>query len=77
MLISLEVRGIVQGIGFRPYVHRLGGSLGLNGYVINKGDHVLIVVQGDGGPLRDFENALQNPELDGCFIRELTKREPT
>ncbi|MCR5625866.1 MAG: carbamoyltransferase HypF, partial [Lachnospiraceae bacterium] len=47
------------------------------GYVINKGDHVLIVVQGDGGPLRDFENALQNPELDGCFIRELTKREPT
>jgi hydrogenase maturation protein HypF len=34
----LIVSGIVQGVGFRPFIYRLAKSLGLNGYIKNLGD---------------------------------------
>ncbi|MBO5763339.1 MAG: acylphosphatase, partial [Lentisphaeria bacterium] len=43
----LRVYGIVQGVGFRPFVSRLAGELGLCGSVANKGSFVEIFVQGD------------------------------
>ncbi len=43
----IHVTGIVQGVGFRPFVYRVAKSLSLNGYVLNLGDAgVEIVVEG-------------------------------
>ncbi|MCL2344690.1 MAG: carbamoyltransferase HypF [Desulfobulbus sp.] len=43
---SLRIRGLVQGVGFRPYVWRLARELGLDGWVRNDGAGVSLVVAG-------------------------------
>jgi hydrogenase maturation protein HypF len=46
--VRVRVQGVVQGVGFRPYVHRLAGELGLAGFVRND-DHG-VVIEAEGGP---------------------------
>ena len=45
--MRITVRGIVQGVGFRPTVHRVATQLGMHGYVQNNGSNVVIEVDGD------------------------------
>src|SRR3990172_1990524 len=43
---QIIVRGIVQGVGFRPYVYSLADGLGLKGFVTNTADGFLIDIEG-------------------------------
>ena len=45
--LRIRVGGVVQGVGFRPYVHRLATELGLDGSVRNDEHGVVIEVEGD------------------------------
>lgn len=50
----LRVRGVVQGVGFRPFVYRHARSLGLAGWVRNDGAGVEIEVQGSEARIDTF-----------------------
>nr|WP_242463276.1 carbamoyltransferase HypF [Rhodocyclus tenuis] len=50
----MRVRGQVQGVGFRPYVFRLAGELGLTGWVRNDGEGVAIAIDGAGPAIARF-----------------------
>jgi hydrogenase maturation protein HypF len=61
----LRVRGLVQGVGFRPFVFGLATRLGLAGFVLNDGEGVLVEVEGEEQALNLFALALvdQAPQL--------------
>lgn len=54
------VEGIVQGVGFRPFVYRIATELELAGYVRNLGNVVEIIIQGSDEKIADFIFKLQN-----------------
>ncbi|UWX57205.1 carbamoyltransferase HypF [Chlorobaculum sp. MV4-Y] len=56
----IEVRGIVQGVGFRPFVWRLAGRFGLAGFIRNASSGVVIEVEGEPDALERFEAALRS-----------------
>jgi len=45
--VKILVRGIVQGVGFRPFVYSLAKALNLKGYVLNSSRGVTIEIEGD------------------------------
>jgi hydrogenase maturation protein HypF len=56
---SLEVEGIVQGVGFRPFIYRLAGRHDLAGWVRNTGRGVQIEVEGASDNLDAFCRAIR------------------
>ena len=57
---AVRVRGAVQGVGFRPFVYRIAVDDGLQGWVLNDADGVLIEVQGPADALARFEHRLRS-----------------
>ncbi|MCS6886947.1 MAG: Sua5/YciO/YrdC/YwlC family protein, partial [Chloroflexus sp.] len=55
----VHVRGIVQGVGFRPFVFGLAERWRLAGFVRNDSAGVTIEIEGEEGALREFVTALQ------------------
>jgi hydrogenase maturation protein HypF len=52
--LRVQIRGAVQGVGFRPFVYRLARELDLPGWVINCSSGVVIEVEGQQEPLEQF-----------------------
>ncbi|AJK50768.1 carbamoyltransferase HypF [Burkholderia plantarii] len=55
----IRVTGVVQGVGFRPFVYRVALARALRGWVLNDADGVLIEVEGSATALADFSAALR------------------
>jgi len=67
----ISVSGLIQGIGFRPFVYRIAVKRGLKGYVRNLGDAgVRIEVSGPREAIEDFLRALKSEKPP---IAEYTK----
>jgi hydrogenase maturation protein HypF len=54
----IRVAGVVQGVGFRPFVHRLATQLDLTGHVGNDTEGVVVEVEGDACSIAVFETRL-------------------
>jgi len=61
----ITVRGVVQGVGFRPYAYNLAHSLHLSGYILNTSAGLLIEVEGADSAVEQFQDTLrrQPPSL--------------
>ena len=75
---KLHITGIVQGVGFRPFVYSLAVRLGLSGWIRNTSAGVDIEVDGVPGALDEFVKALKEelPPLARIDTLEISIGEP-
>ena len=59
--VRVHVAGLVQGVGFRPFVWRTATALGLSGWVGNDAAGVVLEVEGADGAVRGLLDALTTP----------------
>lgn len=55
---KIKLEGVVQGVGFRPFVHRLANQWRLKGFVINTSNGIKIEVEGEKEKIINFYNSL-------------------
>ena len=73
--LKILTQGIVQGVGFRPYVYRLAKDLNLNGSVRNLGNVVEIIIEGEN--VQKFVERLPNElppiaKIDSMNVEEIS-----
>jgi hydrogenase maturation protein HypF len=75
---SISITGIVQGVGFRPFVYGLAVRLGLSGWVRNTSAGVNIEVDGTADALHSFVNSLESelPPLARIDNIDVSFRDP-
>lgn len=74
--LEIQVRGIVQGVGFRPFVYRLARKYLINGWVLNATDGVFIHAEGEAKYLDEFiieisENAPAASQVTEIEMKEV------
>src|SRR6185437_14577062 len=68
---SIKVRGVVQGVGFRPFVFRLARANALAGWVWNGDQGVEIFLEGADGDLKGFVHALRSDAPSAAVITNI------
>jgi hydrogenase maturation protein HypF len=73
---QIRIRGVVQGVGFRPFVHNLARRLGLAGYVLNSSAGVVAEVEGAPAALDSFVESLRTEapplaRIEEMFVAEI------
>ncbi|HMK28836.1 MAG TPA: Sua5/YciO/YrdC/YwlC family protein, partial [Terriglobales bacterium] len=69
--LSIRVRGIVQGVGFRPFVYRLAHTHKLAGWVLNGEEGVQIFLEGKSSSLDSFLRDLRTQAPPAARISEV------
>ncbi|MDH6696253.1 carbamoyltransferase HypF [Streptomyces griseoviridis] len=68
-----EVRGVVQGVGFRPFVYVTASALALTGSVANTGTGVLAEVEGDLDAVTEFGHRLRTGPPPLAAVESVTE----
>jgi hydrogenase maturation protein HypF len=71
-LASVSVRGIVQGVGFRPFVYGLAAKHNLKGWVYNTSEDVKIEVEGAAEAIKQFKQELRTKAPPLAYIENIT-----
>ncbi len=72
---KIIIEGIVQGVGFRPFIYQLAKRFGLTGSVCNDTRGVTIEVEGQVGVLRQFVTAIRSEKPPLSVIQSLDTQE--
>lgn len=77
--LNIRIRGIVQGVGFRPFVFQLARRHRITGRVLNDTEGVVIHADGDAGDLEEFLRGLTSdaPPLAMIMSLESNEAEPS
>ena len=72
------LHGVVQGVGFRPFVYRLATELGLRGMVLNSRAGLVVEVEGAEEPVLRFEERLETDKPAAAMVlaRETSRLAP-
>ncbi len=70
--VEIKITGIVQGVGFRPFLYNLARSLNLNGYILNRGNAgVRLVLQGTFENIERFLEDIRTKKPEISFIESI------
>ena len=69
--LSLHVEGIVQGVGFRPFVYTLARSVGVTGWVKNTAQGVFIEIEGTAAQLQSFQQRLEAEKPEHAWLQRV------
>jgi hydrogenase maturation protein HypF len=67
----IDITGIIQGVGFRPFIYRIAKTRGLKGYVANTAAGVTIEIDGSGPEIKAFVKAICSEKPPLAHIEEL------
>jgi len=67
----IRVEGLVQGVGFRPFVYRLAKHHGIYGWILNRNDAVMIKIEGQADRMPAFIEDLRNQAPAASQIDEI------
>ncbi|MDH6247811.1 carbamoyltransferase HypF [Mycobacterium sp. OTB74] len=73
--LRICVHGVVQGVGFRPFVYTRAAALGLSGSVRNDSSGAIIEIEGDTAAIADFLNRLKNRPPPLAVIESVQKQD--
>jgi hydrogenase maturation protein HypF len=71
---ALTVRGVVQGVGFRPFIYRLASEEGLGGFIGNDTSGVTIEIEGPAARVEAFRSRLRSEAPPLSRIDSVTAR---
>lgn len=70
--IAVNIEGVVQGVGFRPFVHGAATARGLAGWVRNRLDGLRLEVEGPDDVVHDFVAALRREPPAAAHVERIT-----
>ncbi|MFC1934258.1 acylphosphatase, partial [Chloroflexota bacterium] len=71
-LVHINVRGVVQGVGFRPFVYQLATKHNLHGWVCNTSEGVQIEIEGEAETIEQFLRDLNEQAPPRASIEDIT-----
>ena len=73
--VDIHVKGIVQGVGFRPFVYRTAKKYLINGWVLNAADGVHIHAEGESKLVDEFIMELSDNPPAASKVEEIDIKE--
>lgn len=73
--VDIHVKGIVQGVGFRPFVYRTAKKYLINGWVLNAADGVYIHAEGESKLVDEFIMELSDNPPAASKVEEIDIKE--